>query len=243
MSNQGDWSWSEEALYACPCGSLVAARRWRWLDRQARPELVATLRGSGPLVGACSRCRRPATGGGAWLEVDPDRGAATLVLSADRRGDLIPALQAHLAALQARPELAAPWLLQPAVAFVPVPPPWAEEEGEAALELSPWPGPALGSRAQDSGVRASEPARGHDEPAPGPAARSEEAGSKGMSRRPGLKRQVRRGMSPGARARPTAGGARARGRATRRGRGGARARGRWRRATAGGGRARGRATA
>ncbi|MCY1063486.1 hypothetical protein OV090_01855 [Nannocystis sp. RBIL2] len=179
MSNQGDWSWSEEALYACPCGSLVAARRWRWLDRQARPELVATLRASGPLVGACSRCRRPATGGGAWLEVDPDRGAATLVLSADRRGDLIPALQAHLAALQARPELAAPWLLQPAVAFVPVPPPWAEEADEAALELSPWPGPALGSRAQDSGVRASEPARGHDESAPGSAARAEEAGSKG----------------------------------------------------------------
>ncbi|MDC0722836.1 hypothetical protein [Nannocystis bainbridge] len=178
MSNQGDWSWSEEALYACPCGSLVVARRWRWLDRQARPELVATLRASGPLVGACSRCRRPATGGGAWLEVDADRGAATLVLSADRRGDLIAALQAHLVALQARPEQAAPWLLQPEVAFVPVPPPWAEEAGEAAPELSPWPGPALGSRAQDSGVRVSEPARLGDEPA-GAGARAEETGAKG----------------------------------------------------------------
>ncbi|MCY1057721.1 hypothetical protein [Nannocystis sp. SCPEA4] len=172
MSNQGDWSWSEEALYACPCGSLVAVRRWRWLDRQARPELVGTLRTGGPLVGACSRCRRPATGGGAWLEVDADRGAATLVLSADRRGDLIAALQAHLADLKARPELAAPWLLQPEVAFVPVPPPWAEEAGEAAPELSPWPGPALGSRGQESG-------RAGDSELSGPEARVDETGSKG----------------------------------------------------------------
>ncbi|HEY8378306.1 MAG TPA: hypothetical protein VIK91_17540, partial [Nannocystis sp.] len=164
MVKRDDWSWSVETLYACPCGALVAARRWRWIDCEARPELAATVRAAGPLVGACPRCRRPVSGGGAWLELAPERKAATLVLSADRRGDLIAALQAHVAEVAARAEHAAAWLLQPAVAFAP--PATPRPEGEGAIALMPWPGP--GEIAQVTAVvrdpepappRAAEPAR------------------------------------------------------------------------------------
>ncbi len=112
-----EWSWSAEVPYACACGAYSPVTRWRWVDAEAQPELAQRLRETGPLVGNCKACQRPAEGGGAWLELSPAAEQATLVLAADQRGELLEALSAHLDHLRARPAQVRPWLVQPRLAF------------------------------------------------------------------------------------------------------------------------------
>lgn len=80
--------------------------------------LAARLRVTGPLEGECGACGRTAQGSGAWLEIDAAARHATLVIPADRRGDVVALLQEHLAWIARHPEIAAPWTLQPQLAFV-----------------------------------------------------------------------------------------------------------------------------
>jgi len=112
-----EWSWSADVAYACACGAYSPVTRWRWVDAEAQPELAQRLRETGPLVGDCKACQRPAEGGGAWLELSPAAEQATLVLAADQRGELLEVLQAHLDQLRGRPAQVRPWLLQPRLAF------------------------------------------------------------------------------------------------------------------------------
>ena len=112
-----EWSWVEEVAYACPCGAYFPARRWRWIDAEGEAEAARRIHKHGPVEGACPGCGREAAARAEWLEVVPSVERATLVLGPEQRGEVLRALQDHLAALARRPGALRPWLLQPALSF------------------------------------------------------------------------------------------------------------------------------
>lgn len=113
-----DYSWSENALYVCRCGTMYAARRWRWIDGDVRPSLLQRARRDGPWDGACPSCGDDASGHAVWLSVEPAAARATLVLDPSRRGELIDELRAHLDRVRVRGEPVPTWMLRPVPEFV-----------------------------------------------------------------------------------------------------------------------------
>lgn len=118
VENAAEWSWAAEVVYSCVCGACFAAQRWRWVDAESQPQLAQMLRRSGPIMGECPSCHRPAEGQGAWIELRPAAESAALILGAQLRAEVLPALQQHLRDLEARPEQARAWLLQPTITFL-----------------------------------------------------------------------------------------------------------------------------
>lgn len=113
-----DYSWSENALYVCRCGTMYAARRWRWIDGDVRPSLLARARRDGPWDGACPSCGDDASGHAVWLAVEPAAARATLLLDPSRRGELIDELRGHLDRVRTRGEPVPTWMLRPVPEFV-----------------------------------------------------------------------------------------------------------------------------
>ncbi len=113
-----DYSWSENAIYVCRCGTTYAVRRWRWIDGDVRPSLMARARRDGPWDGACPACGEDASGHSVWLAVEPHRESAALVLDPSRRGDVIDELCAHLERVKGRGEGVPLWMLRPRPEFV-----------------------------------------------------------------------------------------------------------------------------
>lgn len=144
-----DLSWSELVVYACRCGTLYAATVWRWIDVDAQTELADIARRRGPVVGECSRCGEAAKSAATWLEIRPAAGEASLMLSGDRRADVIEELRRHLEHVRARPEVVRPWLLHPTHVFVDVRDettarraiPQGDEDHDDDLPSPAWSGP------------------------------------------------------------------------------------------------------
>jgi len=97
---------------------MYAVRRWRWIDADVRPGLLARARRDGPWDGACPSCGDDATGHAVWLSVEPEARRATLVLDPSRRGELIDELRAHLDRVRTRGEPVPTWMLRPMPEFV-----------------------------------------------------------------------------------------------------------------------------
>ncbi|MCH9681317.1 MAG: HEAT repeat domain-containing protein [Deltaproteobacteria bacterium] len=112
-----DDSWSETVLYVCRCGTMYAARRWRWIDAEVRPGVAQRVTECGPWDGQCPACGQVADAPGSWVRVSPQDRRATLVLPTGRRGDLIAELREHLAAVERRAQAVPLWLTTPTVAF------------------------------------------------------------------------------------------------------------------------------
>jgi HEAT repeats len=113
-----DYSWSENALYVCRCGTMVAVSRWRWIDADVRPSLLERARRDGPWDGACPSCGEEAMGHAAWLNVQPKAQRAVLVLDPSRRGEVVEELRAHLDRVSTRGEPMPTWMLAPGLEFV-----------------------------------------------------------------------------------------------------------------------------
>ncbi|MEX1365524.1 MAG: hypothetical protein AB1Z98_20520 [Nannocystaceae bacterium] len=113
-----DYSWSENALYVCRCGTMYPARRWRWVDADARGGVAERVRRRGPWEGQCPGCQELASGHGTWLHVRPSSSSAELVLDPSRRGDVIEELQAHLDGVRSRGEAVPTWMVSPSFEFV-----------------------------------------------------------------------------------------------------------------------------
>jgi hypothetical protein len=113
-----DYSWSENALYVCRCGTMYTVRRWRWIDADVRPSLQERARRDGPWDGACPSCGEDASGHAVWLAVQPEAQRAVLVLDPSRRGEVIEELRAHLERVRTRGEPVPAWMLRPVPEFV-----------------------------------------------------------------------------------------------------------------------------
>lgn len=129
-----DYSWSENALYVCRCGTMYAVRRWRWIDADVRPSLLAQARRDGPWDGACPSCGEDASGHAVWLAVEPEARRATLVLDPSRRGELLEELRAHLERVRTRGEGVPLWMLQPVPEFVE---PLVDLDGDVDVDVPP----------------------------------------------------------------------------------------------------------
>jgi hypothetical protein len=119
-------SWASTVAFACRCGVVFRASRWRWIDRDALPDEAERARHEGPLRGECPSCGGPATTRIDWLELEPSRERAVLILGAQQRHQLIELLRDHASAVSERilageVELADSWLLRPM---------WRFEEGD-----------------------------------------------------------------------------------------------------------------
>lgn len=113
-----DFSWSERALYRCACGLSFPANRWRWIDREARPEVAERADEAGPLEGFCPGCGDAAAGMVQWLDLSPSNERATIVVGEHARADVVDVLRRHLAELERRGDEVPVWMLQPALHFV-----------------------------------------------------------------------------------------------------------------------------
>lgn len=122
-----DFSWSERSLYLCSCGLSYPAQRWRWIDRDARPEVAERAETNGPVEGFCPSCGKSATGMSAWLDLSPSKKEARLVMGPHARGDAVALLREHLEQLERRGDEVPAWMLQPAPRFIegPAAPPAA----------------------------------------------------------------------------------------------------------------------
>jgi hypothetical protein len=114
-----DISWSEEVSYACACGLSFRAKRVRWVDAEAAPELRDLVEEQGPLQGKCPRCQVDVHGRASWLELFPSRKRATLVLASHQRAELVQELREHLARAAERQSDFETWILTPAWRFAP----------------------------------------------------------------------------------------------------------------------------
>ncbi|MEZ4454700.1 MAG: hypothetical protein R3B09_34940 [Nannocystaceae bacterium] len=139
MENAAEWSWAADVVYSCVCGACFAAQRWRWVDAEAQPQLAQMIRRSGPIMGQCPACRRPAEGQGAWLELHPAAEGAELLLGPQQRGEIVASLKRHLQDLEERPDFARAWLLQPVITFLGVEgrPPAEDTVPNAVLPVAP----------------------------------------------------------------------------------------------------------
>lgn len=117
-----DVTWSDSAIFSCPCGALYPVVYWRWVDVGGRPDLAEQVLADGPYEGSCPVCGRTARAAGTWLRVDASAELATLVMSRARRGALLAELRGHLDALEQRRDVTRSWMLQPATEFVELPP-------------------------------------------------------------------------------------------------------------------------
>jgi hypothetical protein len=113
-----DFSWSERSLYRCACGLSFPANRWRWIDRDARPEVARRADEGGPLEGFCPTCGKAASGFVPWLDLSPSEETATIVVGEHARADVVELLQQHLAQLERRGDEVPAWMLQPELRFV-----------------------------------------------------------------------------------------------------------------------------
>ncbi|MCB9702039.1 MAG: HEAT repeat domain-containing protein [Myxococcales bacterium] len=130
MENLAEWSWADDVVFACGCGVYFAARRWRWLDAEANPELAEAVRGRGPVVGECPACGRSADAHVDWLELHPAVERARLWLGPQQRAEVIELLRGHLERVGARPNFARGWLLRPEIEFI------TPAEGEAQQQIT-----------------------------------------------------------------------------------------------------------
>ena len=133
MTKVGGASWAVEVTYACRCGAHYRATRWRWIDREAAPDEADRARQEGPVRGRCPSCGAPAAVRCEWLELEPSRERACLILAANQRHQLVELLRDHFQAIHARVRdgalvAARPWLLRPTWRF--------EDEGTAVLAVS-----------------------------------------------------------------------------------------------------------
>ncbi|MFV8756383.1 hypothetical protein ACNOYE_38030 [Nannocystaceae bacterium ST9] len=148
-------SWATTVAFACRCGVVFRAKRWRWIDRESLPDEADRARHEGPLRGECPRCNSPAIARVDWLELEPSRERAVLILGPQQRHQLIDLLREHAASVGERIaagelEVADPWLLRPM---------WRFEEGDTATivrrEIS---APRTESRERGGEARVPEPA-------------------------------------------------------------------------------------
>lgn len=115
-------SWAVDVTYVCRCGAHHRATRWRWVDRDAMAEEADRCRVQGPVRGTCPSCGESAQARTYWLEVEPERGMATLHLGPEQRHAVTAILAEHLEAVRDRVARgtithAEPWLLQPSWRF------------------------------------------------------------------------------------------------------------------------------
>lgn len=96
-SASGDRSYAQGSSYSCACGVTYAARRWRWVHVFDRA-VLSRVRRDGPFEGACPACGAQPSARAPYVECE-DAGA-TLVLSDDRRGEVLAALRDHLDAVE-----------------------------------------------------------------------------------------------------------------------------------------------
>ncbi|WP_146156176.1 hypothetical protein [Enhygromyxa salina] len=118
MSRVFGASWAVEVTYACRCGVHYRATRWRWIDRDAMADEAERAHREGPLRGVCPSCGAPAASRVDWLELEPSRERALLVLGGQQRHALVEILRDHLDAVARRVaagdhDSAQPWLLRP----------------------------------------------------------------------------------------------------------------------------------
>ncbi len=121
--------------FACRCGVLFRATRWRWIDRDTLLEEADRARHEGPVRGICPNCGAPATARVDWLELEPSQERAVLILGPQQRHQLVELLRDHLAALAERIargelELTEEWLLRPA---------WRFDDGDTSSAFRPAP--------------------------------------------------------------------------------------------------------
>ena len=130
MTVQGA-SWASPVAYACRCGVVFRASRWRWIDREALPDEADRARHEGPIRGECPGCGTPAVARVDWLELEPSRERAVLMLGPHQRHQLMDLLRDHIAVVSERIVggeldslgLGDSWLLRPT---------WRFEEGDTA---------------------------------------------------------------------------------------------------------------
>jgi hypothetical protein len=105
---------------------VFRASRWRWIDREALPDEADRARHEGPLRGECPSCGTPAMARTDWVELEPSKERALLVLGPQQRHRLIDVLREHTNNVAERInagelDVADQWLLRPL---------WRFEEGD-----------------------------------------------------------------------------------------------------------------
>jgi hypothetical protein len=133
---------------------VYRATRWRWIDREAMLDEADRARHQGPIAGECPSCHSLALARVDWLEIEPKRGRAVLILGPQQRHQLIDVLREHVERVGERVgsgmlERADEWLLRPL---------WRFEEGETATLVRELP---VASAAIPSAAIPSE-RHGHD---------------------------------------------------------------------------------
>ena len=116
-----DLSLCETVGFACRCGAVVSAIRWRWIDVVRRPVQAERVRREGPYEGTCIHCSAPLVALGAWLALEPRKERALLVLWEHQRGELLDVMEDHLRTLRRHPDRIHVWMVHPAPKFLPLP--------------------------------------------------------------------------------------------------------------------------